>query len=367
MGDNKKLNMMISEAEGLTQMIVEQQDKISKMITSGENITSEESKLNKMMGEIQILTSKITDIQNSLFESKISKEVRDIEQPAQTKQKRRGIVEPSRKIKRIKTKDLLDNVEKEDKSERPEQIRKRQNEFTINQIEAAGLSEDYLNTISARKMDLKEDNKNKFRCVWHPWSQAYEICSYCHKPFCFEDIVEKKGKFFCLEDVDKTPLSDNKIQHNYGSFSMLSGVLLMLEFVIFIYFGYSQLVYQTTNILNIFQNMSKGIVVLSTFTNFVNIFPILAFILTFIGLIGGIRVLINTKRSFIIGIIVSVLLVMLFSYSYITYLRVYTLVIAVISFASMVTLLLSKGVEYIGMEEEELDYSHINLSNITTY
>lgn len=366
MEDDKTLKRMISEAEELTQIIVAQKDKILKMITSGNNTYSEESKLDNMIGQMGILTSRITDMQNTLFKSK-ELEITE-QQQIQNKPKIRGLVQPSKKIKKIKTKDLLDDIKIENKYQGFEQIKRKQNEFTVNQIEAAGLSGDYLNTISAKKMNLQDDSdKNKFRCIRHPWIQAYEICNYCHKPFCFEDIVENNGGFFCVEDVDKTPLSKNKAYHKYSSLSMVSGITLMFEFVLFIYFGYSQLSYQTTNIINMIQSTGKGIGVLLSFTNFVSIFPILGFILTFIGLIIGIMVLINTRKSFVMGIVVSVVLVILFSYSYITYLRVYTLIISVISFISMVTLLLSKGVEYIETEEEELDYSHVNLSNIVTY
>ncbi|EQD58270.1 hypothetical protein B2A_04436, partial [mine drainage metagenome] len=40
-------------------------------------------------------------------------------------------------------------------------------------------------------------------CVWHPWRSAYAICHYCHRPFCFEDLVESNGNYYCLEDIDK--------------------------------------------------------------------------------------------------------------------------------------------------------------------
>ncbi len=365
MEDNRKLKNLISKATELAQLVIMQHNKISEMLTAGKDTSSEESKLNDMITETQILTSTITNIQNSLLEDIKPEENKHLEQPVGNAQITNNFVHPSKKVKKITTKDLFDLTWSGENLQRSTQINRKQNEFTVNQIEAAGLSKNYLNN-NIKKLDPQ---KNKaYVCVWHPWKQAYEICNYCHKPFCFKDIIENNGKFYCLEDVNKTPSSNNKIKHDYSSLSMLSGISLMSGFILFIYFGYSQLTYQSKNLFNMILKLSKGIIVFSPFANFANLFPILAFILTFVGLLVGISILLNTKRSFVTGIFTSAISVIIFSYAYLTYLKIYILLISILSFASMVILLSSKKEEYKNIEKtEELDYTNVNLSNIYTY
>ncbi|MEM3841665.1 MAG: hypothetical protein QXN59_03165, partial [Candidatus Micrarchaeaceae archaeon] len=33
----------------------------------------------------------------------------------------------------------------------------------------------------------RSDKKNEM-CIWHPWRKAFDICAYCDRPFCFEDL-----------------------------------------------------------------------------------------------------------------------------------------------------------------------------------
>ncbi len=358
MVENRKLDKMINEAQQLTEAIVAKKDEISRMAKDGKDVKDERAKLAKLIEKEEAIAARVTDMQYTIIESKESEELE------------RRKVRTSEKIKNVKTSELLDMNKVVEPKEGQAPTKRKQREFTIDQIKAAGLSTDYLGLDGKGKAFEKEDRVegNRYRCVWHPWRQAYAICSYCQKPFCFEDLVEKRGRFYCLEDVDKTPLPGVKVEHSYESLNMVGGGLLMISFIIFIYFGYSQFVYQASNLVGVLPSITRGFIVLSEFMNPISLFSLFGALFTFIGFVSGIMVLGHGDRAFVSGIVIGTFSTILFSYAYLSYLQTYTLAISALSFVSIIMLLLSKGAEFTNIEkEEEADYANVNLANISTY
>ncbi|MEM0154774.1 MAG: hypothetical protein QW814_02990, partial [Methanothrix sp.] len=69
-------------------------------------------------------------------------------------------------------------------------------------VEAAGGNMSQMSAKKKGKSRSEEESEEAaegLSCVWHPWRPAYAICNYCHRPFCFEDIVEQNGHYYCLE------------------------------------------------------------------------------------------------------------------------------------------------------------------------
>ena len=360
--ERANLDRMVREAQELAESIIAQRDRIADAVKRGANPDKDRERLNKMIEHAESLTKRITELQNRILSERASVEATKPNIPAQ----QRAATVKAKNINRERIEDLSKNSTsvKIDNSETA--IKRRQKELTVDQIEAVGgINPEYFGVSADGKSNNNVASEiSKYRCAWHPWRQAYEICSYCGKPYCFEDIVEKRGRFYCLEDVDKMPIQMQQARGDLGSFGMLSGALMMLTFIMFLYFGYSQFAYQLNSLIVSLPNLGHGLVAISQFYNFVNAFPLLAFVLTLISFLVGITVMGHTKRSFVYGVTLNMLSVMLFSYAYLSYIRVYILFISVISFASMILLLISKGVEYQMMEESEENYMNTNISNL---
>ncbi len=93
-------------------------------------------------------------------------------------------------------------------------------------------------------------------CVNHPWRMAYTTCEICKLPFCYVDIMEHEGKFYCLTDIDAVLKKDSTSQARvseggvHNSFSMLASVLLIVNSAVLGVFGYPQIVSVSTAALN---------------------------------------------------------------------------------------------------------------------
>lgn len=360
--ERANLDMMVREAQELAESIVAQRDRIADAVKRGENPDRDRERLNKMIEHAESLTKRITELQDRILSERAAAQATRREMPIN----QRAPAPEAKSIKRERIEDLAKSSTRVKADNSKTDIKRRQNELTVSQIEAVGgMNPEYFG-VSMDKRDTanKGGDASGYMCVWHPWRQAYEICSYCGKPYCFEDIVEKNGMFYCLEDVDKTPVHMQQARGDYSYFEMISGSLMMLAFIMFLYFGYSQFSYQLNGLIVALPNLSHGLSALSRFYNFVNAFPLLAFVLTLGSLIVGITVIGHTRRSFLYGITLNMLSVILFSYAYLSYVRIYILLISVLAFASMVLLLISKGIEYQLMEESEESYINTDISNL---
>ncbi len=174
-------------------------------------------------------------------------------------------------------------------------------------------------------------------CVWHPWRSAYAICNYCHRAFCFEDIEEYNGSYYCLEDIDKvgTKYSDT-ITAKYGNISMISAALFIAVFALFLYYSYSQLFYIIgyANQVGFFTFMSKATLVY---------FMVLGEALfSFIGLLAAVLILINSPKGFILGITSGVFMAAISSYEYLSTGTLFVAVLSAITFAAVISLTYSR-------------------------
>lgn len=174
-------------------------------------------------------------------------------------------------------------------------------------------------------------------CVWHPWRSAYAVCSYCHRAFCFEDIEEYNGRYYCLEDIDKVGTKNaDTITAKYGNLSMIAAALFIAVFALYVYYSYAQLSYiiSFANQVGFFEFMSKATLVY---------FAVLVEALfAFLGLIAGVLILLNSPKGFALGILSGVFMASIASYEYLSTGLLYVAVLGGVAFAAIVALAYSR-------------------------
>jgi hypothetical protein len=202
-----------------------------------------------------------------------------------------------------------------------------------------------------------EDIKGKF-CAWHAWRPAYAVCSYCHRPFCYEDIEEFDSEYYCLEDIDKVSRTHAEaVYTKYTNISLVSAAMLMLAFAVFILFANAQLAY----VINAVRLLGAR-----TFISELNASYEILFIetaLTVVSLASAIMIVMQSKRAYGIGTVACIGDIALFSYLFLGSGTLYIAVIAVVSFAGLVSLAYSR-VSY-SANEEETPFADISRMQIT--
>lgn len=172
-------------------------------------------------------------------------------------------------------------------------------------------------------------------CVWHPWRPAYAVCDYCHRPFCFEDIVEHAGRYYCLEDIDEVTKGAVQELLGYGPAALIGGGLLAVTFVAFLYMAGGQIAYiiNYANTIGFFAFV--GHIQLSY------VLTLLGIIVVLFELIAGALLLARAKSGFGASLSASLAGILFFSYVYLDISALYALVVSAVSIASLAALIVS--------------------------
>ncbi|MGI0100638.1 MAG: hypothetical protein ACREBH_02890 [Candidatus Micrarchaeaceae archaeon] len=190
---------------------------------------------------------------------------------------------------------------------------------------------------TAQRGRLSREAAKGHTCVWHTWRQAYAVCAYCHRPFCYQDTIEFNKEYYCLQDIDNISSKYKETVESSGTaVSVIAGILLMVSFLIFIYFANGQLIY-------ILEYVSK--VSLPYFTahmNYSYALALLSGLLVLIGLADAIMIFVQARSSFIVGIILCLISVVVFSYQFTSTGTAYLGIVAAIMFMSFIGLLYSE-------------------------
>lgn len=197
----------------------------------------------------------------------------------------------------------------------------------------------------------REEAVGKY-CVWHPWRQAYATCKFCHRPFCFEDLVEEVGSYYCLEDIDR--LTQGQTVTTSGKKSMLnlaSGSIFLLPFVLLIYFEGSNITYAMQALVYAKQ---VGIIYFVQNISYNYLFALLSIGTTALAMVTGILIFIGSKKSGILGFVMGLLIPLLFAYDYWIAQNVYSLVIALVTLFAFGLLLAASP----GEKEEAASIMH---------
>ncbi len=210
--------------------------------------------------------------------------------------------------------------------------------------------------VPARKVSIHEMKKiaEHMGCELHPWRKAYAICDYCKRPFCYEDIIEHGGVYYCLDDIDKVPQSVKQQQtFRYNSLGVVSATFYMFVFLIFMYYSYSNLIalfnaFSTQGLSAFFQTLLQSQELLMAEA-----------VLALLSLVGGIMIMLQTERSFKIGAAIGLVTVGLFSYQFLNSYMLSYAIVASVSSAGLIMLAYSR-VAYESLPTSEVDKAMVS-------
>jgi hypothetical protein len=203
-------------------------------------------------------------------------------------------------------------------------------------LEVAGVQKPKSNERLKKERDPKKIAQH-MSCELHPWRRAYAICNYCKRAFCYEDIVESGGKYYCLDDIENVPEAQRRSQMvRYNNLALLSSVLFMLIFLVFFYYSYQQMI-------TVFGTLGKlGVnIFIKDITN-TELFLIAEVALAIGSFITAMMILVSHPKSFRVSSLVGVATVGLFLYRYIYINKIYFVAIATMSFIALITLAYSR-------------------------
>ena len=183
-------------------------------------------------------------------------------------------------------------------------------------------------------------------CVWHSWRDAYAICDYCRRPFCFEDLIEQSGRYYCLEDINYAATMYNK-GYNLSA-ALLAGMLLFIPIIIVIYLNNSTLI----NMLSYINNVGVQQFINAPKILYVN--TIFEFIISLLSFIAGLVMVIGSRRSAGFSIFSSVLLFSFFIYVYIQTHAMLPLFVAIVGIVAFFLIVYSRS----GYSDETLPYNY---------
>jgi hypothetical protein len=193
--------------------------------------------------------------------------------------------------------------------------------------------------IKGKKLRASESRKiaARMNCDIHPWRTAYAICDYCKRPFCYEDIMEYNGAYYCLEDIDKVSHEMRQsMEVKYTRLSFLSALCFLMVLIVFIYF-------QGSSLLSLASTLHKsGLQAINLGAGLYNVILIIALLLSLMSFSSGIMVMLSSRNSFKMSAVSGIAIVILFSYLYLNTLAILYGVIAALSFIGLVSLAYSK-------------------------
>ena len=201
-----------------------------------------------------------------------------------------------------------------------------------------------------------EAAKNMF-CVNHPWRPAYAICNYCKRPFCYADLVEYQGAFYCLEDIDKVSGSAQSLtQIKFNSFIALSSFFLIANALIMGYFVYPQAKFLVNYISSVGFSGFLDNLTYSYGLSFINLLVVL------FSALAGLILFAKSDRWFYLSWVIDSFVLIISSYEYLTLNSSYLLAISVLSLITIGTLSysrLSRSTEEIAKAGEAINWPRI--------
>ena len=175
-------------------------------------------------------------------------------------------------------------------------------------------------------------------CVWHPWRSAYAICHYCHRPFCFEDLVESGGNYYCLEDIDKVGAvqESNEIRKLPLNLNIVSGIIFMVPMVIVLLFSGNGLAEAIA-----FAQRAGFFTFISNAT-FAYASALVGMLLAFFCFVAGVMIFVGSKKSTWLGLSSDILTSIFFLYVFMNVHAVYALAGAIIMLVGLAVLVYSR-------------------------
>ncbi len=188
-------------------------------------------------------------------------------------------------------------------------------EVATTQVEES--TQEHVNVVQNRKENIeqiprlsKKADLHGVSCVIHPWRQAYAICDYCKRPFCYADIIDFHGKSYCLNDIDQATSIRIKHMETPTFFAYISSLLFALSSVILIYIMYNPAGFLIADI----ESVGFSVAILGVLLQY--IFIVVELLITLMSLVSAVVVIKRSNRAFVFGVSVLVLTLLDIGYEY---------------------------------------------------
>ena len=186
-----------------------------------------------------------------------------------------------------------------------------------------------------RSLSVKNKAQSKLaakgrKCSWHPWRQAYAICAYCHRPFCYEDISEIGRSYYCTEDVGRAEETDiSKASAEYSGVNMIAVAMMVAATIVFAYYSKGELIYiaqymQSVGFFSFIANLP-----------FEYLIAIIEAIIMGANLIFAIASISQSTFKIVGSMTLNVISIIIFSYLFITSGTEYFGIVSLLSFLSL--------------------------------
>lgn len=197
-----------------------------------------------------------------------------------------------------------------------------------------------VNAVASRKQEVpqaSQDIEDLF-CINHPWRHAYGRCSKDYLPYCYVELMDYKGKLYCLNDIDSAMAVNGEEMkaNNVNRFSILASVLLIANSALLAYFIYDQAQFLVSHAIK--QGISNFLLQL----NMLYVFPIANILIIFLGVIAAITVLRKSAYMFGFTFAFSFASLLIMTYEYLSTSASYMIVSGVIILAAIAATVYSR-------------------------
>ncbi len=190
-------------------------------------------------------------------------------------------------------------------------------------------------------------------CVTHPWRDAYAICSYCKRPFCYSDIVAYGKGFYCTEDISKVSASTaERLKNSINTFAYVSAVLLVANAALLLYFNPQSLI-----VIN--EVMKTGPLEFIKSINYVSLVYLSNLFIILFGFISAALLFANSGKGAAIGGLVDSFTIIITTYELLNTNANYLFAVSAIAFVSIATIALSRMSAANKEYQEELEYPNV--------
>ncbi len=209
--------------------------------------------------------------------------------------------------------------------------------------------------IPSGKITKKESLKlaKGLTCTTHPWRNAYAICSYCKRSFCYSDIVAYGKEFYCAEDIGKVSATTAEHMRNpINTFAYVSAVLLVANAALLLYFNP-----QSLTVIN--EIMRTGPLEFINTVNYVSLVYLSNLFIIIFGFISAIFLFANSRKGVAIGGLVDSFTIIITTYELLNTNANYLFVVSAVAFISIATIALSRMSSANKEYQEELKYPNV--------
>ncbi len=209
--------------------------------------------------------------------------------------------------------------------------------------------------IPSRKLTKKESMKlAKGRtCMTHPWRDAYAICNFCKRPFCYSDIIAYGKSFYCTEDIGKVSATTAEhLKNPINTFAYVSAVLLVANAALLLYFNP-----QSLTIVN--DVMKAGPLEFIKTLNYVTLVYLSNLFIIIFGFISAALLFANSGKGVAIGGLVDSFTIIVTTYELLNTNANYLFAVSAIAFISIATIALSRMSSANKAYQEELKYPNV--------